>query len=204
MCDCPFIGGQHSAWCDTRNDGVPRDAQPVAADDAALIEECLVAMNDWLHSYAPEMCKPEHVEATRERLNEHGTLAYIAFLSDKLRAALTASQPVAVPERDRPYYERWLALGGPYAPTAPREPTQIMVDAALSLNPALGPPEHLTQERIFAWEQRHRKAAIALWIAMHDAFTASRKAGTITCDDDWDRDPPSRKGADATPGEGKT
>jgi hypothetical protein len=46
------------------------------------------AINDWLHIYASDMCSPERVEEAVERVHEHGTLSYIAGISEIIRAAV--------------------------------------------------------------------------------------------------------------------
>ena len=45
------------------------------------------ALNDWVHTYAPEMCDQEYVDATMERIAECGTLAYIGEVLVEVRAA---------------------------------------------------------------------------------------------------------------------
>ena len=45
------------------------------------------ALNDWVHSYAPEFSGTEEVKETRARLSEHGTLWYIASVLQEVRAA---------------------------------------------------------------------------------------------------------------------
>lgn len=55
---------------------------------AALLAS-IVAIDDWLHCYAPEMCGAEYVKATTARLRESGgTLAYIADVQQANRAAV--------------------------------------------------------------------------------------------------------------------
>lgn len=63
-----------------------------AAKDARL-RECIVALDDWLHTYAEEMCKEEYVKESYRRIADNGgTLAYIARLQAANRATLAAAQ----------------------------------------------------------------------------------------------------------------
>ena len=49
------------------------------------------ALDDWVRSYAPEFCKQEHLDETRERIQESGgTLAYIADVKEGNHEALDA------------------------------------------------------------------------------------------------------------------
>jgi hypothetical protein len=55
----------------------------------ALLRELSLALNDWLHQYASEQCKPEYVAASVKRIYDAGgTLAYIAKLQRKIKAEL--------------------------------------------------------------------------------------------------------------------
>jgi len=48
-----------------------------------------VALDDWIHSYAPEECGEPYVTETYKRIrNGGGTLAYIAEVQSELRTAL--------------------------------------------------------------------------------------------------------------------
>ena len=58
----------------------------------AALGRSIIAIDDWLHSYAPEMCGEEYVKATAERLGERGTLAYIADVQQQNRAAIDAAR----------------------------------------------------------------------------------------------------------------
>ena len=51
------------------------------------LERAETALNDWIHTYAPEMCDQEHVDATMKRIAQCGTLAYIAKVLMDVRAA---------------------------------------------------------------------------------------------------------------------
>ena len=48
----------------------------------------VTALNDWLATYADDLCDPEHVATARARIAEFGTLAYIAEVQQQNRAAL--------------------------------------------------------------------------------------------------------------------
>jgi hypothetical protein len=65
-----------------------RDADVERAREA--LERSVTALNDWLHVYAPEFCGDDHVAESRARIGEYGTLAYIAHVQEKNRAALQA------------------------------------------------------------------------------------------------------------------
>ena len=55
------------------------------------LDSSRIAIDDWLHCYAPEFCGKAHVQETRDRLlKAGGTLAYIADIQHDNRAALTA------------------------------------------------------------------------------------------------------------------
>lgn len=57
----------------------------------AAMERSIVAIDDWLHQYASDMCSEDHVKATGRRIFENGgTLAYIADVQEKNRAASRA------------------------------------------------------------------------------------------------------------------
>lgn len=74
------------------------DATTLQQENAILrkaLETALQGINDWLHIYAPDECRPERVDESRKRVHEHGTLAYIAELNRVAREALAtrAEQP---------------------------------------------------------------------------------------------------------------
>jgi hypothetical protein len=46
------------------------------------------AVDDWLHIYASDLCDEGYVEESKARVNEKGTLAYIADVQAVSRAAL--------------------------------------------------------------------------------------------------------------------
>lgn len=66
------------------------DAELAARDDGVLaLERSIVAIDDWLHTYAPDECMREHVRDTRLRIYDGGgTLAYIAEIQSRNRAAI--------------------------------------------------------------------------------------------------------------------
>ncbi len=48
-----------------------------------------IALDDWLRTYAYDLCKKEHVEESYERIRQKGgTLYYIAILQEENRKAL--------------------------------------------------------------------------------------------------------------------
>ena len=59
----------------------------------AALQASVIALDDWLHEYAPELCGESYVTETRERIaSRGGTLAYIAKVQQENRAALAAIQ----------------------------------------------------------------------------------------------------------------
>lgn len=57
------------------------------------VEKCKIAMqalSDWAVTYAPDMCDAETVAKAKQRIHQHGTLAYIANATDQLQSAITA------------------------------------------------------------------------------------------------------------------
>jgi hypothetical protein len=80
------------------------------------LQASIDALDDWLNTYASDMCDQERVEAAWKRITDNGgTLAYIAHTQQRNREAL--SQPAVV--------EGWKLV--------PVEPTQEMVKAAQTL-----------------------------------------------------------------------
>jgi hypothetical protein len=65
------------------------------AELEGALRSSVVAIDDWLHSYAGEFCDEVHVEETAKRLSEYGTIGYIANVQEKNRAALSHAGPVA-------------------------------------------------------------------------------------------------------------
>lgn len=66
-----------------------RDA---AIDDYNAVLKALntasVALDDWVVSYAPDMCGEEVIEETSKRMGSIGTLAYIADVQKIIREAI--------------------------------------------------------------------------------------------------------------------
>ncbi len=56
------------------------------------LERSVVAIDDWLHSYAPAFCDPKRVEEAKARVASVGTLYYIGIVQRDNRAALTPDQ----------------------------------------------------------------------------------------------------------------
>lgn len=60
------------------------------------LQTSMVAIDDWLHLYAPELCGEEHVRETHERIDAAGApLAYIAETQEENRKALAAAEVIA-------------------------------------------------------------------------------------------------------------
>lgn len=64
---------------------------PKNRDLRSALERSVVAIDDWLNSYAAELCDPKRVEEARRRIGEYGVLAYIASVQEQNRAALKRS-----------------------------------------------------------------------------------------------------------------
>lgn len=57
------------------------------------VEQCKIAMqalSDWAATYASDMCDAETVAKAKQRIHQHGTLAYIANATDQLQSVVTA------------------------------------------------------------------------------------------------------------------
>jgi hypothetical protein len=81
--------------CDTLNPCRlcdPEDEMPIATsyrDMKEALRHSMIALDDWLNTYAPEFCDEERVKEARKRImDEGGTLAYIADLQERNRTAL--------------------------------------------------------------------------------------------------------------------
>lgn len=70
----------------------PTPPPPQPAPDALreALQRSIVAIDDWLNTYASDLCDPKHVEEAENRIGEYGTLAYIANVQEQNRAALAA------------------------------------------------------------------------------------------------------------------
>lgn len=58
--------------------------EQVAALGAAL-KIAQGGLNDWLHTYATDLCDPEKVAAAQERVSKFGVLAYLANINEEIR-----------------------------------------------------------------------------------------------------------------------
>ena len=81
-------------------------ADPVKAQLVEALKTSITAIDDWLHIYAEELCNEPDVAASKVRVHENGTLAYIAYVQDKNRVALAAAEenqqiPVDTPQNKR-------------------------------------------------------------------------------------------------------
>ena len=65
-----------------------RSAEQREARLRKALEASVVAIDDWLHTFAPELCGADAVAETEARINEGGTLWYIATTQEANRAAL--------------------------------------------------------------------------------------------------------------------
>ena len=64
----------------------------IAAYELAL-SESIIAIDDWLNTYAFDLCSEERVKEAHDRImREGGTLAYIAEIQQRNRKALAAIQ----------------------------------------------------------------------------------------------------------------
>jgi hypothetical protein len=54
----------------------------------AALRQSMTAIDDWLNVSFPEHCDPERVGAARQRVLQHGTVAYIADVQETNRKAL--------------------------------------------------------------------------------------------------------------------
>lgn len=51
-----------------------------------------IALDDWLHTYADDMCDQKYVKESFQHIGEHGgTIAYIADLQSRIRKVLGIS-----------------------------------------------------------------------------------------------------------------
>ncbi|NSX90086.1 hypothetical protein [Agrobacterium tumefaciens] len=60
----------------------------------------LQALSDWAVIYAPDMCCAKTVREARQRVLEHGTLAYIANATDQLHAVILSLSEAEKREKD--------------------------------------------------------------------------------------------------------
>jgi hypothetical protein len=73
--------------------GVNRRLKDREAGLEGALQASIVAIDDWLHQYAGELCNAAFVTATARRISEAGgTLAYIAQVQEKNREYLTTQE----------------------------------------------------------------------------------------------------------------
>ncbi len=87
--------GLHSRdECDTLNPCRlcdPEDEAPMPTSYKAIkeaLERSMVALDDWINTYASEFCDPKRVEEAAVRMRERGLLAYLADIQEQNREAL--------------------------------------------------------------------------------------------------------------------
>ena len=64
----------------------------VIASLSKALSTSQTALNDWLHVYASDLCAPDEVKESENRIAEFGTIGYIADVGAVIRAALTAAK----------------------------------------------------------------------------------------------------------------
>ena len=57
----------------------------------AALRRSMVALDDWLNTYAEEFCDEQRVKEARERIKEFGTIGYIAEVQQQNHAALSST-----------------------------------------------------------------------------------------------------------------
>lgn len=68
-----------------------REVEQRVVRDALKAADC--ALTDWVRSYAPELCDSNHLRESSKRVYEAGgTLAYIAGVRMKIKAALSRAR----------------------------------------------------------------------------------------------------------------
>ncbi len=67
-------------WC-------ARYRREIEEQEAAL-ETSMVAIDDWLNTYASELCDPGRVQEATTRIRQYGTIGYIAHVQEINRAAM--------------------------------------------------------------------------------------------------------------------
>lgn len=58
------------------------------------LEQSRMALDDWLNTYAPDMCDEKRVAEAHARIGQYGTLYYIALVQEQNCAALGHQQQV--------------------------------------------------------------------------------------------------------------
>jgi hypothetical protein len=72
--------------------GMTPECFQVMADEIEQLRTALtrsmVAIDDWLHQYAGELCDEKRVAESWARINKHGTIGYICEVQEQNRHAL--------------------------------------------------------------------------------------------------------------------
>jgi NTP pyrophosphatase (non-canonical NTP hydrolase) len=75
----------------------PCPCGPTPAPEAERLREalrvCATALDDWLNTYAPDLCDASRVQEAFDRIKETGTIDYIARVQLVVREALAAAPP---------------------------------------------------------------------------------------------------------------
>lgn len=88
------IGATDKEWKDIAE----KRTEQVAALNSAL-KVARQGINDWMHDYAHDLCDEAEVQAARDRIYKHGTLAYIAEINQAINEAFkVASYEDVLPE----------------------------------------------------------------------------------------------------------
>ncbi len=67
-------------------------AEQSLSEAREALEVSETALKDWLHDYAPDLCRAEEVAAARARIAEKGTIAYIATALSAIRALKSSTE----------------------------------------------------------------------------------------------------------------
>ncbi len=54
----------------------------------AALTQSVTALDDWLNTYAAELCDENRVQEAQDRIMEYGTIGYIAHVQEANRKAL--------------------------------------------------------------------------------------------------------------------
>lgn len=91
QCDCTKFSDQDTQslvnYADAMQEAAHEEAQENERLRAAL-DRSMIAIDDWLNTYAPDLCDEARLAETETRIAEMGTLAYIAEVQQQNRAAL--------------------------------------------------------------------------------------------------------------------
>jgi len=60
----------------------------VSPELVEALKASIVALNDWLCTYAYDQCDDQSVAEARKRIGQYGTIGYIAQVQDQNRRAL--------------------------------------------------------------------------------------------------------------------